>query len=195
MVLCIALVKSKKAHAASADKDGKRRITLEQIMKRDVFSLPDTATVAQAAAIFVEKDVSAVPIVNAKGEAVGFVSDGDILRALSGEAGNKEYIDPISLLIRSGSASGVATGFEDRLNYIMEQPLLSIAHRGIISVDVHDRLSVVCRILGENHLKKAPVLDNGVIVGIINRSDVTNFALAQYMKSHEALLTQQGVIV
>ena len=195
MVLCIVLVKSKKAHAASADKDGKRRITLEQIMKRDVFSLPDTATVAQAAAIFVEKDVSAVPIVNAKGEAVGFVSDGDILRALSGEASNKEYIDPISLLIRSGSASGVATGFEDRLNYIMEQPLLSIAHRGIISVDVHDRLSVVCRILGENHLKKAPVLDNGVIVGIINRSDVTNFALAQYMKSHEALLTQQGVIV
>lgn len=188
MVLCIVFVKTNKAHNESADEGGKRRITLEQIMKRDVFTISDTATVAQAAAAFVEKDVSAVPIVNEQGRAVGFVSDGDILRALSGSPNNKEYIDPVSLLIRSTLASSAPAGFDDRLNTLMEQPVTSIAHTGIISVDIHDRLSVVCRVLGENHLKKVPVLDDDVIVGIINRSDITKFAIAQYMKNNSAQL-------
>ena len=194
MILCIALVKNNSTHNVSADEGGKRRITLEQIMKRDVFTIADTATVAEAAAAFVEKDVSAVPVVNAQGKAVGFISDGDILRALSGNIDNKDYIDPISLLIRSSSSTAISTGFDERLNDLMEQPVTSIAHMGIICVDIHDRLSVVCRVLGENHLKKVPVLDDGVIVGIINRSDITKFAMSQYMKSHEALLNQQGVV-
>ena len=193
MALCIAFVKNNKAHNESADASGKRRITLEQIMKRDVFTISDTATVAQAAAAFVEKDVSAVPIVNAQGRAVGFISDGDILRALSGSPSNKEYIDPVSLLIRSSLASSAPAGFDERLNSLMEQPVTSIARMNIICVDIHDRLSVVCRVLGENHLKKVPVLDDGVIVGIINRSDITKFAMAQYMKNHESLLAQQGL--
>ena len=192
-ILFIALVKSNKAHNVSADEGGLRRFTLEQIMKRDVFTINDTATVAEAAAAFVEKDVSAVPIVNAQGKAVGFISDGDILRALSGEESNKEYVDPVSMLIRSSVGSANSAGFEERLNGLMEQPVTSIAHMGIICVDIHDRLSVVCRVLGENHLKKVPVLDDGVIVGIINRSDITKFAMAQYMKSHESLLMQQSV--
>ena len=192
-ILFIALVKSNKAHNVSADEGGLRRFTLEQIMKRDVFTINDTATVAEAAAAFVEKDVSAVPIVNAQGKAVGFISDGDILRALSDEESNKEYVDPVSMLIRSSVGSTNSAGFEERLNGLMEQPVTSIAHMGIICVDIHDRLSVVCRVLGENHLKKVPVLDDGVIVGIINRSDITKFAMAQYMKSHESLLMQQSV--
>ena len=97
------------------------------------------------------------------------------------------------MLIRSSVGSANSAGFEERLNGLMEQPVTSIAHMGIICVDIHDRLSVVCRVLGENHLKKVPVLDDGVIVGIINRSDITKFAMAQYMKSHESLLMQQNV--
>lgn len=193
MGLCIAFVKANRAHDVSADEGGKRRITLEQIMKRDVFTIRDTATVAEAAYAFVEKDVSAVPIINEKGQAVGFISDGDILRALSGDTSNKDYIDPVSLLIRSTFGASPTAGFDDRLNLLMEQPVTSIAHMGIICVDIHDRLSVVCRVLGDNHLKKVPVLDNGVIVGVINRSDITKFAMGQYMKSHEELLAQQGL--
>ena len=80
------------------------------------------------------------------------------------------------------------TDFNKKLNALMEQPVTTIGHMGIISVDIHDRLSVVCRVLGDNHLKKVPVLHNGKIVGIINRSDITKFYMMQYMQNRENML-------
>ena len=90
------------------------------------------------------------------------------------------------MLIRSSVGSANSAGFEERLNGLMEQPVTSIAHMGIICVDIHDRLSVVCRVLGENHLKKVPVLEDGVIVGVINRSDITHFSMEKYLEEREA---------
>lgn len=190
--LCFFFVKSNRAHEAAADEGDKRRITLTQIMKTDVYMVFDTATVAEACALFVEKGVSAMPIVNKKGQAVGFISDGDLLRALTGDTENQTYVDPVTMLIRSGTGRGISEGFDERLNRLMELPVTAIAHMGIITVDVHDRLSVVCRVLGENHLKKVPVVDNGKVVGIINRSDITKFAMMQYMNTHEAVMAHHN---
>ena len=40
------------------------------------------------------------------------------------------------------------------------------------------------RVLSENHLKKVPVLESGHIVGIINRSDITQYSMAAYLADH-----------
>ena len=52
--------------------------------------------------------------------------------------------------------------------------------------DVYKRqnLTDVCRVLSENHLKKVPVLEAGHIVGIINRSDITQYSMAAYLADH-----------
>ena len=63
----------------------------------------------------------------------------------------------------------------------MEMPANVIGAKGIIGVDIHADLPEVCRVLGENHLKKVPVLDDGHIVGVINRSDITHYAMEQYL--------------
>ena len=71
---------------------------------------------------------------------------------------------------------------------------LSIGAKGIIGVDVHADLPEVCRVLGENHLKKVPVLDEGQVVGVINRSDITHYSMEQYLaeRGDEALATGSG---
>ena len=58
--------------------------------------------------------------------------------------------------------------------------------KGIIGVDVHADLPEVCRVLGENHLKKVPVLDEGQVVGVINRSDITHYSMQQYLAERDA---------
>ena len=58
--------------------------------------------------------------------------------------------------------------------------------KGIIGVDVHADLPEVCRVLGENHLKKVPVLEDGIIVGVINRSDITHFSMEKYLEERGA---------
>ena len=155
---------------------------LASIMKTDVYVVRDTETIAEVMEVFVAKGISAAPIVNKKFEVVGFISDGDILRALS--MSTKEYIDPIMMIMRSATE---ATDFDDKIETLMEQNVMSIAHLGIISVNVNDRLSEVCRVLGANGLKKVPVLDDSRhLVGVINRSDITQYALRRYAENRAA---------
>lgn len=77
--------------------------------------------------------------------------------------------------------------FVRKLEELMATPALGIGARGIIGVDVHADLPEVCRVLGENHLKKVPVLDEGRIVGVINRSDITRYSMEKYLEGRDEI--------
>ena len=178
--MVIALVKDKPGDAKTRDVGNERRTVLESIMKRDVYTLPENATVAEAVEMLVDKGVSAIPLVNDAGEAVGFVSDGDIMRYLAKRS--TVVMDPVVLIMRTVDADGSNSDFKRKLDELMGMPAKSIGAKGIIGVDVHADLPEVCRVLGENHLKKVPVLDDGHIVGVINRSDIARFSMERYLE-------------
>lgn len=184
-VMVIVLVKNKPGEAAAKDRDNSRRTVLESIMKRDVFTLPVGATVSEAMQVLVDKNISAVPLVNGAGEAVGFVSDGDIMRSLSKR--NKILMDPIVMIMQTVDEGADNKDFARKLEELMATPALGIGARGIIGVDVHADLPEVCRVLGENHLKKVPVLDEGRIVGVINRSDITRYSMEKYLEGRDEI--------
>ena len=186
-IMVLALVKNKPGEAAEKDKDNSRRTVLESIMKRDVYTLPANATVAEAMQVLVDKHISAAPLVDAEGKAVGFVSDGDIMRYLSKRS--TMMMDPVVMIMQTVDADGGNKDFARKLDELMTMPAKSIGTKGIIGVDVHADLPEVCRVLGENHLKKVPVLDEGQVVGVINRSDITHYSMEQYLaeRGDEAL--------
>ena len=64
----------------------------------------------------------------------------------------------------------------------MDLPARAIATTGVITIDEHASFDELCRVMGENHLKKVPVLSDGHIVGVINRSDITLYAMKLYME-------------
>ena len=43
-------------------------------------------------------------------------------------------------------------------------------------------MGAVTKVLADNHLKKAPVLSDGRMVGIVNRSNITGYAVGEYLK-------------
>jgi len=43
-------------------------------------------------------------------------------------------------------------------------------------------MGAVARVLVDNHLKKAPVMQDGHMVGIINRSNITAYAVSAYLE-------------
>lgn len=178
-IMVIFLVKNKPGEAAQKDRDNSRRSVMESIMKRDVFTLPANATVAEAMELMVEKHISAAPLVNKLGEAVGFVSDGDIMRYLSKRS--QMLMDPVVMIMQTVNADADNADFARKLDELMTMPAQSIGAKGIIGVDIHADLPEVCRILGDNHLKKVPVLDEGHVVGVINRSDITHYSMEKYL--------------
>ena len=178
LIITIIFVKDKPGDAAATDSDNKHRSTLESIMKRDVYTLPETATVYDAVKLFVEKHISAAPIENSEGHAIGFVSDGDVARVLAKR--KTTFTDPVLFTQLTSSSSDE---FEDKARSIMEASALSIGTKRVLTVDIHSDLREVCRILGENHLKKIPITDEGRLVGVINRSDIAHYSMTKYIES------------
>ncbi|MDR0569808.1 MAG: MFS transporter [Clostridiales Family XIII bacterium] len=151
---------------------------LASIMKTDVYSLKEEAKVIDALRLFLDKRISGAPIVNHAGAPVGFISDGDIMRYLADQHPLFETAWSFVLEQRDGN-------FQDKLDEMMALPVSEVAHRKVISVRLNETLGAVSKILARHDLKKAPVIDNGKMVGVINRSNITRLAVTRYLQGAE----------
>ena len=153
---------------------------VEKIMKPDVYSLPPDATVVDAMKFFVEHGISGAPVVDAEGRATGFVSDGDIMRLLSTQSNS--YMDPVVMIMQMRADEET---YDEKLANLMKMNIRDIGTKGVIGIDLHTTLPQVCRILSKNHLKKVPVLHEGKIIGVINRSDITLYSMKTYLEGRD----------
>lgn len=148
--------------------------TLAAIMKRDVYVVAPDTPVSEAMELFAAKGISGAPVVDDERRVVGFVSDGDIMANLADQV--PAFKTAWSFVIERENAD-----FDATLRETMALPVSSIATKRVISVDLHDDLGEVARVLAESHLKKAPVIEDGRMVGIINRSNITRYAIDRYL--------------
>lgn len=176
--LTIAFVKNKPSdEKAEPERNREERTMIEKIMKKDVYSLSPDATVVDAMKFFVEHGISGAPVVDADGGAVGFVSDGDIMRLLSTQSNS--YMDPVVMIMQMRADEET---YDEKLANLMKMNIRDIGTKGVIGIDLYTTLPQVCRILSKNHLKKVPVLHEGKIVGVINRSDITLYSMKTYLE-------------
>ncbi len=176
--LTIAFVKNKPGdEKAKPERNREERTMIEKIMKKDVYSLSPDATVVDAMKFFVEHGISGAPVVDADGRAVGFVSDGDIMRLLSTQSNS--YMDPVVMIMQMRADEET---YDEKLANLMKMNIRDIGTKGVIGIDLYTTLPQVCRILSKNHLKKVPVLHEGKIVGVINRSDITLYSMKTYLE-------------
>ncbi len=139
---------------------------VQLIMKREVYTLSPEMHLKDALAYLVEHKISGAPVVNEYNKMVGFLSDGDIMRLLAKDD---------SLYVHSNDIKTIS--FNEKLNGLIGLRVKDIAVKRVISVDAGMNLEEVCRILAENKLKKAPVVQNGKMIGIINVSNITKYTL------------------
>jgi CBS domain-containing protein len=86
------LIRDRYAHASQQDTSLQaleNEATVEDVMTPLIFSLPETATIAQAAALMVYERIHRVPVISAQNRVVGIVSPLDILRRIAALAGFK----------------------------------------------------------------------------------------------------------
>lgn len=185
LVLVVLFVRDRKGDAERSDPQDERKTLMESVMKRDVYTIPEQASVLDAMRILMDKGISAAPIVDRAGKLKGFVSDGDLLRHLTRR--DEVVTDPVVMITQVIGEGNRSKGFSTRMVELMGMPVSSIARRRVVSVSVHDDLLSVSKTLGANHLKKVPVVDaDGCLVGVVNRSDIIGYSMRTCLDAAES---------
>ncbi len=141
--------------------------TVADVMQEDVYTVASTATVRDAILVMLERNISGLPVVDAAGAVVGFVSDSDVLRRF---AQDNLPVSDISTLV-----TGMARGEFPELSHaqLLEQNVMSIATAKVATVNRDASIAEVCQKFGYQQYKKLPVVENGKLVGVVNRGHLT----------------------
>jgi len=149
--------------------------TVESIMKTDVYTLSTEDTALDALRLFAERGISGAPILDDDGRLAGFLSDGDVMRYLSAA-------HPSSTSIYS-FAIGADDDLEQAMAYLAELNVMRIATLQVITLTVGTSLADAVATLSDERLKKVPVVDGDLIVGIVSRSAINRLAIAGYLRT------------
>lgn len=155
-------------------------LELETIMKTEVYTVPAYAYVYEAIEIMLEHHTSGLPVIDRDGAVVGFISDGDIMRTMADQ--DAVLVD----LYYSLSSLANTPAFDERMDALMHNRVEDLATEHVISLDAGTSIERVCTVLGEHHLKKAPVVRDGKLVGTVSRSDVNRYLLNAFVAKGRA---------
>lgn len=142
--------------------------TVSDLMHRDVYTLHAAQTASDALKLFAEKGISGAPVLDETGDLAGFISEGDIMRTLATQV--PTFTSAWSIVVERNNES-----FSSKVDALLDLPVGEIATKNVITVDAHDEMADVCQVLVSKPLKKAPVMSDGKMVGVINRSDITAY--------------------
>jgi CBS domain-containing protein len=137
---------------------------VSDIMTHPVITVTPETTVGAAAELMLGHHVSGLPVVNAAGEVVGIVTEGDLLRRA--ETGTeRRRARWLEFLIAPGRlASEYAHANGRQVGEVMTDT--------VVTVGPHDAVADLIDLLERRRIKRVPVIDRGMLVGIVSRANL-----------------------
>jgi CBS domain-containing protein len=132
------------------------------VMTPDVVTVAADALVGEAAELLVGHRISAVPVVDAEGALVGIVSESDFLPRVAGRPPAPWWLRLLTGTVEEARAFVKAHG--RRVDEVMT--------RDVLTVRPETALGEVAHALEARGVKRAPVVADGRLVGIVSRADI-----------------------
>lgn len=134
------------------------------IMVRDVISVRPDDSVQNAAAILLDRRVSAAPVVAADGRLVGIVSEGDLVRRA--EIGTER---------RRSWWLELLTAPETRAQEFIKAHAVKVADvmtKQVVTATEDASLAAIATLLERNGIKRVPIVRGDKVVGIVSRRNL-----------------------
>ena len=140
-----------------------------EIMTRRVLTVRQNQFLVDAARLMLKRHVSGLPVVNAVGELVGMITEGDFLRRT--ETGTEKVRARwLQFVLGPARAAEEFTHTHGRrVSEVMSAPAYSTTEDA--------SLDEVVRLMERHRIKRLPVLRNGKIVGIVSRANLMHALL------------------
>jgi CBS domain-containing protein len=150
------------------------------VMVSNVVTVGIDATVGEVAAILLNNHISGAPVVDDKGELVGILSEGDLIRRP--EIGTTKRHSWWLELISNKWASAT--------EYIKShsRKVADVMTRDVITAKPDTPLGDIAAMLERNRIKRIPIVEGGKLVGLVSRANILQ-ALASATKKLSSLMT------
>lgn len=157
------------------------KVSIEDVMIKDVKYLQNTATIGEAVKAFTEYRVGGFPIVDENKKVVAFLSDGDIIHYILYRAGAQGII-----FFKHWSDMDVEA-LEKAAHAVADESVMNCATRNVRAAEHDDNMREVAQYMDRKKLKNMPVVRDGELIGIISRNTlIKNFFMKYAQKGVEA---------
>ncbi|MCX6740019.1 MAG: CBS domain-containing protein [Candidatus Parcubacteria bacterium] len=137
---------------------------VKNIMKKDVITIPHTATYYEVAKILHDRQISGAPIVDDDNKLIGMITEKDLFKVLY--PFYKSYYENPELY-------GDAEARESKASEIKDDKIEKFFSREIVTVSPDTLIMKAGALLVAKGIHRMPVVDEkGKIVGIISRGDI-----------------------
>jgi len=152
--------------------EGLPDVKVSEVMHREVATLKPDSPITAVVELLLDKDFTAVPVVDDQDKVVGMVSDNDLLT----RGGMK-----VTISLKRATDLDYVRGLHDSL----EDPhhkVSEVMTRQVVTVTPDTILARAARLMVEKHLKRLPVVESdGKLVGILGRLDILNTIAAVHL--------------
>ncbi|MEB1814156.1 MDR family MFS transporter [Adlercreutzia mucosicola] len=153
--------------ASGESLDPNHTYTAVEVMNREPVCALDTAAMEEVIRLMDTNQTSGLPVVNAAGDLVGFVSDGDVASYLG-----KTEIALLDSTLLNGYRYIDDETEASRLRDLLALNVMAVATKRVISVDVAAPIDEVCALFAAKRIKKVPVVRDGKLVGTLSRRNI-----------------------
>ncbi|NOG69227.1 CBS domain-containing protein [Roseicella sp. DB1501] len=143
---------------------------VRDVMSRKVISVPADTPVMAVARLLADRGISAVPVTDSWGMLHGIVSEADLIRRLS--TGDRPETGFWRALFydRERAAARYAAGHGSTAGDIMT--------REVVTVTEEVPLEHAAHMLEARNIRRLPVVQDGILVGILSRADLLRALLS-----------------
>ncbi len=149
---------------------------VSDIMTPKVFSVEAETAVGEVAELLMNKKISAAPVLGSDGKLLGIVSEGDLMRRLAADADEDKSWWMLNLASPESEARDFIKAHGRTAKDIMT--------RNVVTLSEDMDLAAVAHLLESNRIKRAPVVRDGKVVGIVSRSNLLQAVAAERTKSN-----------
>ncbi len=144
------------------------------IMTTKVATVGPDMPVSAIAALFLERRISAVPVIDDDRRILGIVSEGDLMRRGETERPRSSW-----WLAAFGNTEELARDFTKARG----QRAKDVMTREVVTVTEETPITTIAELLEKRRIKRVPVVRDGRIVGIVSRADLLRALAVRGVKS------------
>lgn len=143
----------------------------KDVMTTPVVTVAPKTSVEEVAKLMLERRISAIPVVDARGHVQGIVSEGDLMR--HAETGIERH--------RSWWLATFAGGGELAIDYVKAhgRTAADVMTTTVVTVGERTPLEKIATLLERHRIKRVPVVRNGKLVGIVSRANLLHGLVAR----------------